>query len=627
MKMKIIRLMFCGIAVFSSLFAVAVEEPMLYRIAVLPETFCTLKFPLRLGFQLGIPAGDNNAFFSECFSSDALRNELSRLNEQLEIGLLVSHIVDQDTGEIVVKLSNEAEEAKGITLRTGYLMRGRCYTASVQAEKVFGGRAVILRVQHEHADEVHSVERQKIPFWRNSVGLNWQVVPEMSGFHRCTFMLEPGSTLKLHDFSLLPDNSPSAWRRESIDTLRNAGVGALRWPVVDGMDFYNWYDGIGVRDFRVAVQPEKTGLKQHDFGTAEYVDFCLAVGVEPLICVPLYTPQCADERVRNLREAAQIAADWVAYCNLKDTDHPLVKLRNKNGRSKPFAVRHWELNVPSAGALLSTEMIVAAVVHTVNAMKDQDPEISMGVSLAGTDTATLAELLRQAGPILDFVSSNAPRAAKMVAEFNRANKSALMYAATGLQSDYGTYATGLLERFDGSSGGKREHCRNWYRSLGWANAAVSRLASGQDGPVCMPYHAEQVLELDYGTARLSTDIALLSAMIGRFPAVEPLRTEVTGDVREDQPSVYAARTADPSILVVYAYNPADVECQMKLDLSAMGKKLTFGIMDQLSGDINATLNNSELRVERNQQAGAVSKDRCFECSLGPASFSRILIKE
>lgn len=595
------------------------------RVTLLPEKTFSLKVPLSLGFQLGIPARDNSAFYAECFSTDALQKEIARLNERVEIGLLVSHKVNPETGEITVTLSNQSEELKGITLRSGYLLRNKPYIAKVQGEKVCGERGVTLRYRMEMSRDAPLELTEKLSRWRRESEIKWTITPTQSGFHLFTFMIEPGSEIKLHSFSLLPEESLSIWRKESIDVLRSAGVGFFRWPVVEGMDFYNWYDGIGPRSMRLPVQPQRTGLTQHDFGTAEYVDFCRMVGVEPLICVPLYTPGCSDTRIKGISSAAQIAADWVAYCN-SDGDHPLAALREKNGIGEPLRVKHWELTAPPAGPLLSADMIASACVQTINAMKEEDPEILVGVTLQDTDLRTLEVLLRQTGLRMDFVSCNAPGAYEMVKKYNQANGAAVMFAGTMLKSDYGTYAADFLGKLEAGPGKEREYFINWYHSLGLANAAVQRLGRAQDGPVCLPYYAEQVLGLDYGSTRLSTDIGLLSAMIGRFPAVEPLKCKVDGAKDDGSPLLYPAWTEGGAVLVVFVYNPKPEAQHITLDVSQLKKKFTFWIMDQLSADVHAEHKGASVPVLRTQKAGDATK-QILECPLGAASFTRILVKE
>jgi len=594
------------------------------KVSVLPEKLGSLQVPLKLGFQLGIPARDNSAFYAECFSSDVLQQEILKLNARVEIGLLVREQTDPETGELTVFLNNTSEERKGLTLRSGHLLKGKSYVARANGGRIRGERRVTLRVQAQESAATFDRE-DSFSRWRTESRLEWRFIPQQSGIHLCSFLLEPDSEIAIRGFSLLPEESLSIWRRESIDVLKSTGAGSFRWPVVDGMDFYNWYDGIGLPARRSAVQPEKTALRHHDFGTAEYVDFCRTVGVEPLICVPLYTPACTDARIKDLSAAAQLAADWVAYCNA-GAEHPLAKLRQRNGFGEPLRVRHWEIVVPEAGGLISPEMLADACQYTIQMMKTEDSAIRVGAILKGAQIATLEPLLQRAGKQLDFISCDAPGAYAIVQSYNAASGCSIMFADTLMQGANDPQAMQIVSELAAGGTLPAEYYVNWYRSLGLAGAVAARPGLGYDGPVCLPYYAEQVLGLDHGSTRLSTDIALLSAMIGRFPAASPLKTEVLSENKAAALAVHPAWTEDGGVLVVFVYNPAPVEQILQLDLSRLQKPFAFWIMDQLGADFSAAPAGAGLPVNRSQRAGAAIT-QVIECRIGAASFSRMLVKE
>ncbi|MDD2600859.1 MAG: hypothetical protein PHO37_16825 [Kiritimatiellae bacterium] len=595
-----------------------------FKVAVLPDEICTLQVPLKIGFQLGIPARHNSAFYAECFSPDALRQEIIALNARVEIGLLVKQQVDPESGEIIVFMSNTSEELKGVTLRSGHLLRGKRYIATATGGKIRGERRVTLRVSAPDSscriDLVDSFSR-----WRKQSKLRWRFTPEQSGSHLCTFLIEPDSEILIHGFSLLPEETLSIWRKESIDVLKSTGAGSFRWPVVDDMDFYNWYDGIGALNERSAVQPEKTGLNHHDFGTAEYVDFCRLVGVEPLICVPLYTPACSDPRIRSLEAAAQMAADWVAYCNAA-AGHPLAVLRERNGYGAPLRVNNWELVVPEPSGLISPAMLAEGCQRTVQMMKEQDSAILVGATLKGKEIATLDALLQRVGKQLDFVSCYAPGALEKVKAYNAANNARIMFADTLMQGADDPQGLRIAGELAAAAKLPVDYYINWYRSLGIAGAAVARPGLCLDGPVCLPYYAEQVLGLDHGSTRLSTDIALLSAMIGRFPAVVPLKTELSAENKAEALSVHPAWSEDRSVLVIFVHNPLPETQELQLDLSALKKPLVFWVMDQIGADFSASPPGAGVPVLRTQRAGS-ALNKVVECQIKGASFSRILVKE
>ena len=623
--MKIVKhLLWVGL--FSAIFAVpSLPAADSIKVAVLPDKLCSLKVPLKLGFQLGIPARDNSAFYAESLSSDILQREITKLNERVEIGLLVKHKVDPETGEITVFLHNTSEELKGLTLRSGHLLRGRSYVARAFGGRIRGERIVTLRLRAEKSSRPPVDIEDTFSRWRKESELKWSFIPEQGGIHLLSFLIEPDSEISISGFSLLPEDTLSIWRKESIDVLKSTGAGSFRWPVVDGMDFYNWYDGIGTPSKRSAVQPEKTGMTHHDFGTAEYVNFCRTVGVEPLICIPLYTPSCSDPRITDLNSAAQLAADWVAYCNAGE-QHPLAILRKRNGFGKPLRVKHWELVVPPAGALISTAMLAEAAQHYIQVMKEEDSAILVGATLKGSKIETLDALLKRAGKQLDFVSCYASGAYERVKKFNDKNGCSIMFANTLMRGADDIRAMQIAKKLAADGALSEGYYINWYHSLAIAGSVTGRLLLGYDGPVCLPYYAEQVLGLDHGSTRLSTDIGFISAMIGRFPAVTPLKIDIASVVGKNTILVQPAWTEDGSVLVVFVYNPNPLEQTLELDLSKLKRKFAFWIMDQLTADISAPQKNGSLSVNRRQKAGSALK-QVIECRIGAASFSRILIKE
>ena len=625
-NMRFSRYILCGCLLISHAFtAFEADGTPADKLTIMPQEITTLKVPLKLGFQLGMPARDNSAFYAECFSSDVLQREITRLNQKLEIGLIVKHQIDPVSATIKVELQNTAEELKGLTLRSGHLRPGKEYTARAFGVKIRGDRRVILRIKKENSNQPPVEITDKISRWRRESKLEWSFIPQQGGGHLCTFLIEPDSTIKLHGFSLLPDDAVSIWRKESIDLLKNTGAAYFRWPVVDGMNYYNWYDGIGALNGRSPVQPELTGLTHHDFGTAEYVDFCTKVGVEPLICVPLYTPVCSDPRVKDLATAAQMAADWVAYCNA-GKDHPLALLRARNGARKPLRVKHWELVVPQSGALISPAMLAENCRQYIQVMKEEDSSILIGATLLGYDTATLHALLLRIGKQLDFVSCYAAGSAEIIKKFNNANGCRVMFADTIMRSSEDTRVKEIVNKLAADTKLPAEYFIKWYHSLAIAGSAVKRLELAYDGPVCLPCYAEQVLGLHHGSTQLSTDLGLISAMIGRFPAVFPLRSELLPVKESDYLMAQSAWTEDHTGVVVFVYNAEPVARRLIVDFSKLEKNFDFWSIDQLGADFSRPEKGDALPVNRHQKAGPVIK-HIIECPLEAASFSRILITE
>jgi alpha-N-arabinofuranosidase len=116
-----------------------------------------------------------------------------------------------------------------------------------------------------------------------------------------------------------------------IRLLREAKLPLLRWPGGNFVSGYHWREGVGPVDARQTLpNPAWESLEYNLFGTDEFLQFCRAVGCEPMICLNAGngTPQ--------------EAAEWVEYCNGAATT-PLGQLRAANGHPEPYGVKLWEI--------------------------------------------------------------------------------------------------------------------------------------------------------------------------------------------------------------------------------------------------------------------------------------------
>jgi alpha-N-arabinofuranosidase len=130
---------------------------------------------------------------------------------------------------------------------------------------------------------------------------------------------------------LLPADHVNGFDPEVIRLLKESKLPILRWPGGNFVSGYNWRDGVGPRDGRpTRPNPAWGGVEPNLFGTDEFMDFCRAVGCEPMICVNAGdgTPEAA--------------AAWVEYCN-GPADSPMGSLRAERGRPEPYEIRHWEV--------------------------------------------------------------------------------------------------------------------------------------------------------------------------------------------------------------------------------------------------------------------------------------------
>ncbi len=116
-----------------------------------------------------------------------------------------------------------------------------------------------------------------------------------------------------------------------VRLLQQSRLPLLRWPGGNFVSAYHWEDGIGPSDARPTLPNYAWGgVETNLFGTDEFMDFCGAVGCEPMICVNAGSG------------TPEEAARWVQYCN-GSADSPMGRRRAAAGHSSPYNVRHWEI--------------------------------------------------------------------------------------------------------------------------------------------------------------------------------------------------------------------------------------------------------------------------------------------
>jgi len=130
---------------------------------------------------------------------------------------------------------------------------------------------------------------------------------------------------------LYPSDHVKGADPDVIKMLKESHLPLLRWPGGNFVSGYFWKDGIGPVDERpTRPNPAWGGLEPNLFGTDEFVDFCRAVGCEPMICI-------------NAASATpEEAAEWVEYCN-GSAKTPMGRLRAADGHAKSFNIRFWEI--------------------------------------------------------------------------------------------------------------------------------------------------------------------------------------------------------------------------------------------------------------------------------------------
>jgi len=184
-------------------------------------------------------------------------------------------------------------------------------------------------------------------------------------------------------------------RRDVLEKCRELNPPILRFPGGTVIGIYHWEDHIG------PVSQRKKGRNLiwggrlcHEFGTAEYITYCRAIGAEPMICVNMPTG------------SAEEAAHWVEYCNgTEDTYY--ANLRRSHGYEEPFNVKYWCIGnessaEPDLGWQHDVNIYIREAWEFTKYMKLTDPSIKL-VFAGGNETWNRA-ILDSLHPVCDYLS-------------------------------------------------------------------------------------------------------------------------------------------------------------------------------------------------------------------------------
>ncbi|MDJ0389195.1 alpha-N-arabinofuranosidase [Roseomonas sp. E05] len=126
-----------------------------------------------------------------------------------------------------------------------------------------------------------------------------------------------------------PTANEKGFRQDVLDLVKELAPTIMRYPGGNFVSGYDWEDGVGP----VEQRPRRLDLawmttEPNLFGTNEFIDWCRATGIEPMLAVNLGT------------RGADAARRYVEYCN-----HPggttLSDLRKQHGWAQPHGVKFW----------------------------------------------------------------------------------------------------------------------------------------------------------------------------------------------------------------------------------------------------------------------------------------------
>ena len=130
----------------------------------------------------------------------------------------------------------------------------------------------------------------------------------------------------------------NGYRKDVFEALKALNIPVLRWPGGCFADEYHWTDGIGPKDQRPSMQNNNWGgtIEDNSFGTHEFLNLCEMLGCEPYI-----SGNVGSGTVEEL-------AKWVEYMT-SEKNTPMAKLRQQNGREKPWKVKYLGVGNESWG--------------------------------------------------------------------------------------------------------------------------------------------------------------------------------------------------------------------------------------------------------------------------------------
>jgi alpha-N-arabinofuranosidase len=126
-----------------------------------------------------------------------------------------------------------------------------------------------------------------------------------------------------------PTADDQGFRGDVLELIKELAPTIMRYPGGNFVSGYDWEDGVGPVDKR----PKRLDLawkstESNQFGTNEFVDWCKAAGIEPMLAVNLGT------------RGPDAARHLVEYCN-----HPggttLSDLRREHGWEAPHGIKFW----------------------------------------------------------------------------------------------------------------------------------------------------------------------------------------------------------------------------------------------------------------------------------------------
>jgi alpha-N-arabinofuranosidase len=198
------------------------------------------------------------------------------------------------------------------------------------------------------------------------------------------------------------DFNRDVWREDVIEATRELSPTMMRWGGCFS-SYYRWKEGVGpMAGRKPMVNILWGGIYNNQVGTREFVEFCRAVGAEPLYCVNFESDGrkgWALSPKGEVRSAGpEEAAEWVDYCN-----NPSNAARIGHGVKEPYGVKFWQIgNETSYDAEgFNAESAARRTVDFARAMRRSDPSIRL---IGWADNGWARTMARVAGEELQYLA-------------------------------------------------------------------------------------------------------------------------------------------------------------------------------------------------------------------------------
>jgi alpha-L-arabinofuranosidase len=197
------------------------------------------------------------------------------------------------------------------------------------------------------------------------------------------------------------DATPEGFRRDVLDLVTELGVTVIRYPGGNFVSGYDWRDGVGPRDERPRrLDLAWKSIEANEFGTDEFIAWCAAAGVEPMLALNL--------GLGDVKSALEL----LEYTNFPGGT-TLSDERAANGSPAPHAVRLWclgnELDGPWQLGHRSAEAYAHTAATTASAMRMLDSTLELVV--VGSSNAEMetfgsweATVLEATIDLVDYIS-------------------------------------------------------------------------------------------------------------------------------------------------------------------------------------------------------------------------------